>query len=265
LFLISRQFAEPSPLSIGDRPETFPAPSAEPAHDFTISAFYQRTVKGGRRTTVWLQREELARTSEVVRDTARRVSCGYSILEPVRAEKAINDALTRSLADEGRSTRSIWRARVEVTPPDEVREMLRKTLKKRYEIEADARVQELLVATTDRLRELWSDFLTRSAKHASAPHALELARDPERVADVLTTMLGERRDDAGRLLELVAGIVEAHRSAGILDLVVETDSVLRRTLEMMGIELPEQESEPFVVTERDESSRAQGRSQHDSG
>lgn len=261
MFLISRQFAEPSPLSIGDRPETFPAPSAEPAYDFTITAFYQRTVKGGRRTTVWLQREELARTREVVRDTARSVSSEYSILKPVQAEKAINDALARSLAVEGRSTPSVWRARVEVTPPDAVREMLQATLRERYEIEARARVQELLVATTDQLRELWSGFLARAAKHSSAPHALELAQDPQHVADVLKKMLDEHRDDARHLLELVAGIVEAHRSAGILDLVVETDSVLRRTLAMMGIELPEQESDPFVVTERAESSRTPGRSQ----
>ncbi|MFB9832754.1 hypothetical protein [Actinoallomurus acaciae] len=261
MFLISRQFAEPSPYSVGDRPETFPAPSTDPAYDFTVTAFYQRTVKGGRRATVWLQREDLARTSEVVRDMARSVSSEYSILKPVEAEKAINDVLVRSLAGEGRSARSIWRARVEVTPPDEVREMLQATLKEQYEIEARARVQELLVATTDQLRELWSGFLSRTAKHSSAPHALELAQDPQHVADVLKKMLDEHRDDARHLLELVSGIVEAHRSAGILDLVVETDSVLRRTLAMMGIELPEQEPDPFVVTERDEPPRTRGRSQ----
>jgi hypothetical protein len=60
----------------------------------------------------------------------------------------------------------------------------------------------------------------------------------EKPEDVAKALLGERYTDLGRRLDRFTGIVEAHKCAGVLDLVLESDTVLRGTMEMMGIKPP---------------------------
>jgi hypothetical protein len=244
MFLINKQFADTG--ATGGKPESFPAPAAEPAHDFLVEVFYSKN-PGTRRSSVWLYERERREMSGFVRETARRVSREYSILHPGNAEQAINAELGRRL-HKGRSAgRATWSARVEVTAPDQVRAMMREELQKRYEIESRAGQNELRLDMTERLHRRWTGFLNDAAKNPIGPYALELAANPEDIAQVLRTMLKERHKDTGEWLTLVARIVEAHRDAGILDLVVESNSVLRRTLEMMGIELPALDSEALPI------------------
>jgi hypothetical protein len=238
VFLINRQLTDPAARPLSDEPATFSSPATDPAYDFTIEAYYRKTEMNRRRTSPWLDERERIRTSVLVRETAREISREYSIYEPGAAERAINAELVRRLGEGGRVDRSVWSARVEVRPPDEVREMLRKDLKGRYEIESRARANGLLLDMTDQLNQRWAAFLKGTAKTPAAPYALKLAEKPENFAEVLQEMLNERNKDTDEWLTLVTRIVEAHRDAGILDLVVESDTVLRKTLEMMGIELP---------------------------
>jgi hypothetical protein len=250
MFLINRQFTQPGSTPFGDRPDSFPSPAAEPAYDFTVEVHYRKTVLGRHRTSLWLDERESGRTSGIVRETARQISREYSILEPGRAEQAINEELDRRLAEGGRASRPAWSARVEVAAPDEVREMMRRGLQERYQIESRARADELRLDKTELLRRRWAGFLNDAAKNPTAPHALTLAEKPEDFAQVLRAMLDERRNDVGEWLDLVTRIVEAHQSAGVLDLVVESDSVLRKTLEMMGIELPALDPDAPLVPDK---------------
>jgi hypothetical protein len=245
MFLMNQQFGDHD-----DKPESFPVPSAEPAYDFTVAVFYRKSGGGRRRTSLWLDARERGETSGIVRETARQVSREYSVLEPVRAEQAINAELDRRLAGEGRAAGSPWSARVEVTAPDEVRTMMRTALHRRYEIDSRARENELRLHKTDVLRHRWTEFLKDAAKDPTAPHALALA-DGTDIAKVLREMIKERRNDVGEWLTLIASIVEAHQNAGVLDLVVESDTVLRRTLEMMGIELPAPDGDALLLPDGD--------------
>jgi hypothetical protein len=241
MILMNRQFTGPS-----ENAESFPAPSADPAYDFTVEVFYRRSAAGKRRTTPWLDERERGDMSGIVRETARQVSREYSILEPARAEEAINAELDGRL-DGGESR---WSARVEVTAPTDVRKMLRRALHRQHDIDSRARENERLLAKTDTLRRRWSDFLNDARKDPAAPYALQLV-EREDVATALRDMLAERRRDVGEWLTLIARIVEAHQNAGVLDLVVESDTILRKTLEMMGIELPAPDEDALLLPDQD--------------
>jgi hypothetical protein len=241
MILMNRQFTGP-----GEKAESFQAPSAEPAYDFTVAVFYRKVGAGRRRTTPWLDERERVDTSGVVRQVARQMSREYSILEPARAEQAINAELDGRLGAEG----CRWSARVEVTAPTDVRKMLRRALHRQHDIDSRARENERLLYKTDTLRRRWSDFLNDAMKDPAAPYALQLV-DRADVAEVLRNMLAERRADVGEWLTLVARIVEAHQNAGVLDLVVESDTVLRKTLEMMGVELPAPDDDALLLPDQD--------------
>jgi hypothetical protein len=249
MFLINQQFAVPGSTPSGDKLESFSAPAAEPAYDFIVEVFYRRTVTGRRRTSLWLDERERGGLSGIVRETARQVSREHSILEPGQAELAINTDLDRRLGGGGRTGRPAWSARVEVAAPDEVRAMMRKGLQDRYEIESRARANQLRMDKTELLRQRWEAVLNDAAKNPTAPHAFELAEGTE-AARVLRTMLAERRTDTGEWLTLIARIAEAHQNAGVLDLVVESDTVLRKTLEMMGIQLPALDTDALFMPDR---------------
>lgn len=251
MFLISRQFTGPESARSGDRPKPFPAPAAEPAYDFTVKVFYRPTGAGTRRTTPWMDARERGDMNGIVREAARQISRGYSIFEPGRAEHAINAELDRRLAGTGRAAQPAWSARVEVTAPDEVRKMMREALQKQYEIDVRSQENERRLDRTNALHRRWVEFLNDAAKNPTAPHALELAEATE-AARVLRVMLGDRQTDVGEWLNLVARIVEANRNAGVLDLVVESETVLRKTLEMMGIELPALTPDALLLPDREE-------------
>lgn len=244
MFLISKQTIESVPA---DKPHTFPTAAAEPAYDFRAYVFYRRVDARRRRGTWWLEeRDELMRAREHARETVRSITRQFSIFAPGPAELAVNQALS----DGGRADRQrMWAARAELAAPEPVREVLRAALREKQEIDAKAAADAKRVESTDRLCRLWGEFLAGAAKNHIAPHALKLVEDPEPVAQVLAEMLSERWTDARDLIGLVTRIVEAHRSAGLLEMAVQSETALRRTLQMMGIELPAQDPDaPLIPT-----------------
>lgn len=250
MFLINRQFAGPGSTHSGDRPESFPAPAAEPAYDFIVKVFYRRAGEGRRRTSPWLDARNRDGMNGVVRETARRVARDFSIIEPGRAEETINAELDRRLAGSGGVAQPVWSARVEVAAPEDVRKTMREAFQRRYDIDSRAGENERRLNQADTLYRRWAEFLNDASKNPTAPHALELAEAKE-AARVLRVMLEERHNDVSKWLDLVAKIVEANRNAGVLDLVVESESVLRKTLEMMGIELPALTSDALLLPDRE--------------
>ncbi len=100
---------------------------------------------------------------------------------------------------------------------------------------------------TEGLRDGWDRFLDDAAKSKNAQHAVQLAENPHNIAEVLEEVLKDRRKGAEDLVSLINKIVEVQRSADILDLVVRSETVLRKTLEMMGIQLPAMDADALLA------------------
>lgn len=219
------------------------APAREAAYDFTVTVYCSWLPSERRWSTRWSGgREELARVHEIVRKTIRTTSRDFSIFDPARAEQAINSRLAEEFGKAQRSDWAIspgWIARVELELPDEVLALIRKTLGEEYSIRAKANVARLLMGKISELRAGWDKFLDDAAESRNAQHAVQLAEDPRNLAQVLEEVLTDRRKGAENLLGLINKIVEAQQSADILDLVVKSETVLRETLKMMGLPVPE--------------------------
>jgi hypothetical protein len=68
----------------------------------------------------------------------------------------------------------------------------------------------------------------------------------------LEEVLNGRRERAEELITLLGKIVEVQRSVDIFELVARSDTVLRKTLEMMGIELPGMEGDALLASLADD-------------
>jgi hypothetical protein len=230
----------------GGEPDFFAVPALDPAYDFKVVVYCTRQparrYRGYRTSRLLAEEEELRSVSEIIRDTLRQTGRKFSIFDPGAAEQAMNELLAGRLEEAGRADRTItgrWLARAEVTVPDEVLTLMRKALDEEYEIQTRARTTTLRMAETDKLRLGWECFLDDAAKSRNAQHAVRLAENPRNIAQVLEEVLNDRRSGAENLLTLIDKIIEVEQSADILDLVVSSETVLRKTLEMMGIQLPE--------------------------
>jgi hypothetical protein len=245
--LATRQMIDrPRGILSGEDKEFFRVPARESAYAFKVAVYCTRHPMRWRWNRQWLANgEELARVYEIIRSTVRQTGGEFSIFEPAAAEQKMNARLVSRLDGAERSDRSIvsiWTARAEVALPGEVLALMRKTVDEEYEIWAKAKATTLRMEKTEELRAGWDRFLDDAAKSRNAHHAVELVEDPRNVARVLEAVLNDRRKGAEDLLTLINKIVEAERSADILDLVVKSETVLRETLKMMGIELPEMDA-----------------------
>jgi len=253
MWLVKGQLGTMAPAGIvnsGEPAFLLTAPAYEPAYDFRIT-MYCLWQPSRRRWSSRLpaDREELAQVYEIIRKTVRLIGRKFSIFHPAQAELAINERLAQELASNQRSGWPLspgWTARAEVGLPDEVLDLMRKTLDKEYGIRAKAQADRLLMSETGDLRAGWDQFLNDAAESANAQHAVRLAEDPSNVAQALEEVLKNRRKGTEDLLKLIDRIVEAQRSADILDLVVKSETVLRQTLKMVGIPLTETETGTFL-------------------
>lgn len=258
MWLTARQFDAADPGSTQDsaEPEYLTAPALDPAYDFQVAVYCaRRNERRGRLSWTFTEKRDLSRLAGIARSTIRQTTKAFSILEPAAAEQAINERLDIRLDDAYRKERMLvcrWEARAEVTLPDEVLDLMRGAFKGEHQIRANARATELRMTKTDELRQQWDRFLDDAARSQNAQHPVRLAENPDDIAGTLEEVLRGRRERAGDLLTLLDKIVEVQRSADILDLVVRSESVLRKTLEMMGIELPEVEGDALLASLSDD-------------
>lgn len=240
----------PDGVAGGTENTYFAAPARELAYDFKVVVYCRKAPS--RR---WLFRKnadqaDLVRIYHLVRTTVRESARDFSIFQPAAAEQAANAYLAEVLVRAAQADRSIspgWGAHAEFTLPDKVLALMRESLGQEYSIRAKAKVAELLMSKTGELRTGWDEFLNQAAESPNAQHAVRLAENPGNVAKVLEDVLEHRRKDAEGLLTLINKIVEAHQSADILDLVVNSETVLRKTLTMMGIPLPPADGDGLLV------------------
>jgi hypothetical protein len=245
MWLISRQLdpIETTEVVSHEDPGFLAAPSLEPAYDFRVTVYCSRQPTRRRRSCRWpVLKDEIAQVCEIVRGTIRLSTRKFSIFDPAAAEQAVNHDLAEALAEAGCSRGPVspgWIASAELAPPEEALKLMRETMEKEYRIRTKANADNLLITKVSELREGWEQFLNEAATSRNAQHAVRLAENPDDIAKVLEDVLKDRRKGAEELLILIDKIVDAQRSVDILDLVVMSESVLRKTLEMIGIPLPE--------------------------
>jgi hypothetical protein len=231
----------------GEEHKFFAAPSREAAYNFKVAVYCSWRPAHRRWPTRWrIEREDIAQVYEVIWKTVRMSTRGFSILESAAAEEATNANLVKALDYATHATTSIragWIARAEVHIPDEVVAVMRNAWEEEYKIEAKAKAAKLFMNTTSELRTGWDKFINDAAESKNAHHAVRLAEEPKNVAKVLDDVMQDRRKDTREFLTLIDKIVEAHRSADVLDLVVNSQSVLRKTLGLMGIPVGEEEAD----------------------
>jgi hypothetical protein len=254
MWLTGREFEAAGPARARDdqEPAYLTVPARDPAYNFKVLLYC--TKLAGRRRRInssTAEVDDLSRLADIARVTIRETARTFSIYEPAAAEQAINARLDGQLDDAYRKDRILlwrWEARAEITLPDEVLGLMRNAFKEEYQIRVNARTTELRMTETDELRQRWDRFLDEAAKSPNAQHAVRLAENPDDIAGTLEEVLNDRRVRAADLITLLAKIVEVQRSADIFELVVRSDTVLRKTLEMMGIELPEMEGDALLAS-----------------
>jgi hypothetical protein len=253
MWLKVMQFGAPDLSWVLDsqEPEYFAAPALDPAYDFKVVVYCAKQPERRRRTIWWqADNEEFNQVYEILRDTIRQTARQFPIFQAGAAEQAINAFLVGRLDDAQRNERiltSRWAARAEVSLPDEVLTLMRNALSEQYQIRVQAKATAMRMAKTDELRQGWDRFLDDAAKSQNAEHAVQLAEDPHNIAQVLAEVLNDRRKGAEELVTLINKIVDVQRSADILDLVVRSETVLRKTLAMMGIQLPAMDEDALLA------------------
>lgn len=221
----------------------FTTPANDDVFEFVVTARLDWCVKGERSFSelsadIADQRGGVHnRLREMVRDPGRR----HSPFSPAEAEEDMNGALremfdTRVHAcDEVEITCT---PSVHVAMSEEVRAKRQELGHRLLQIEADTEVHKLRIKKWAELRDLWLGFLQEKSEEHAVRFAVQLAEYPEHIAAVMERMREERREDANRLLEIVRSVVNAQQTANVYDLVVSSETVLRNTLEMMGLDVP---------------------------
>jgi hypothetical protein len=246
----SSHVQDPAPPTAVFEPAGFTVPAQGDAFDFTVTAYFISTSAGWRRVGLWRDSTlEMERLLEAVRVTVRETARRFPVFEAGRAEEAANRGVADRLAEMAAAADGVraWTVRVELRPPDEVLDAMRESALDRYRIEAKAEADALRLRKTDDLRLRWQRFLEDTAASPTARYAVRLTKEPENAAEILSALQHERREGAEDLLEHVTRLAQALQSADILGLVVSSETVLRKTLGMMGVQIPRMEDDSLLV------------------
>jgi hypothetical protein len=235
-----------------DATYTLTTPAAHDTFDFVATVRLDWCVTG-RRTRldaeIGGERENVRRqVAEIVRARARE----HPPFRPAEAERGVRAALETAFARPVHECDEVvvsCAPHVEVGLGQQVREHQRKLGEQLLVVEAEAEVTRLRVERLAELRDLWSRFLGEGSTDWRTRFAVKLAEHPHDVHQVMDDMLDERRGEAVRLMNMVGTIVNAQETANVYDLVVGSESVLRKTLELMGVATPPLGDSPFELTD----------------
>ncbi|MEV4807877.1 hypothetical protein AB0K18_48480 [Nonomuraea sp. NPDC049421] len=245
LYRIQQNQPEPDP-PVDIEPFILASPAKGDAYDFSVTLFRTAT-SGGKRARALLNDEEpeadavLQRACQEVRSTTRR----FEITAPGAAEQATNErlqAVAGSMAGVYR-----WAVRAEVDVPEEIRQLNRDTHKRRHDIRADADAALLQIKSTDEVRREWQDFLTTVVGNAQVEHAIKLAVSPEQLPQVIAELVEQRQQGAQQLLGTVDSIMQRYETVDMLNFMVKNETVLRRTLELLGLPVPPLEDDTLLA------------------
>jgi len=221
----------------------FSTPARDDVFEFVVTAQLHWCAKGERSlpdlsADIAEERDGVHnRLREIARDPGRR----HSPFSPAQAEEDINDSIreqfqtTVHACDEVEITCT---PSVHVAMSDEVRAKRQELGHSLLKIEANTEVHKLQLKKWAELRDLWLEFLKEKSEEHAVRFAVQLAERPVEIAGAMDRMRAERREDAERLLQIVNSVINAQQTANVYDLVVSSETVLRNTLKMMGLDVP---------------------------
>lgn len=236
--LIHFQNNEPEPEPPKDiEPFTFFSPSRGDAHDFSVTL--RRTASSARKRVRAVLDDEMSESNAVLQrayEEVRQVTRRFGITDAGAAELATNERLAEisgSLVGIYR-----WRVRAEVNVSDEVRKLNQDAYKAQHAIRSGAEAKLLHIKTTDEVRKKWQDFLTVLDGDTLVEQAIKLTHDPTQLPQIVTDLVERREQGARELLTIIDKIMQRYEAVDMLDLEVSSESVLRRTLELLGVPVP---------------------------
>ncbi|GAA0398043.1 hypothetical protein Acor_34890 [Acrocarpospora corrugata] len=222
-----------------DQPFLFPAPTKDDAYQFDVVVRLQWTGTG--HCSLLALNAEIDRSRErfrwFVNDTVRQIARGFKPYRPEEAEAAVNARLHGVRVVEN-GIHLECTAVTRVVPPQAVVQQLQQVWQQRLEREAGHESAVREIGTLIELRTHWRQFLSDGMEDWITPYAVRLAGH-ENLAKVTDAMLADRHKAAQELLERINRLVDAQQAANVFDFVQGSDTVLRRTLEMLGLPVPE--------------------------
>ncbi|TMR99601.1 hypothetical protein [Nonomuraea basaltis] len=235
--------AEP-PVNI--EPFVLTSPAKGDAYDFSVTLLRTAT-SAGKRARALLNDEVpeaeavLQRACQEVRPITRR----FEITEAGAAEQAANEKL-RSISGSMTGVYR-WTVRAEVNVPEEIRQLNRDAHRKQHDIRSDAAAALLQIKSTDEVRQKWQEFLAAVEGSARVVHAIQLAVAPEQLPQIIAELVEQRQQGAQELLGTVDRIMQSYQAVDMLNFVVSNESVLRSTLELLGLPVPPLEDDSLLV------------------
>ncbi|WP_436758561.1 hypothetical protein [Streptosporangium sp. V21-05] len=237
----SPSYPEPVNTRVIDPPFSFDTPALNDGFAFTVSIRLHWSATGecsrsALRTAIDGQREA---SRWHISDTVRRVAREHAPHLPHRAEARINERIkgVRLFTVDGVQLECTAYLRVEAAQPivRQQQEMWQQRL-------ADQEAHETAKVNVERmneLRELWRDFLSEGMTHWVSPYAARLAENAGVMAQTSAEMVNHRNADTERLLTLIGQVMNAQQSTNVYEFVVSSETVLRNTLTMMGLPVPD--------------------------
>ncbi|WP_433248428.1 hypothetical protein [Actinomadura nitritigenes] len=125
-----------------------------------------------------------------------------------------------------------------VKPDEAVRKAQQAAWDRRQRTENDHALAERLVPLLTERRELWQAFLESGQSRWATPYAVTLAEKSEGVGAAVQEMFEERRRQARELTGLVTEQAEEYEDVNAFELMIRNDTVLRRLMDLMGIDRP---------------------------
>ncbi|WP_204061085.1 hypothetical protein [Microbispora corallina] len=229
-------------------PFTFASPAKDDAYDFSVT-LHRTAISAGKRVRVVFN-DEIPEADMVVQRACqeiRPITRQFEITKAGDAELAVN----QQLASISSALTGVyrWMVRAEVNVPDEVRQLNRDAYRKQHDIKSDAAASLLHIESTDKVRLKWQEFLSAVEGSARVVHAIRLAADQTQLPQIIKELVEEREQGAQELLSTVDRIMQSYQAVDMLHFVVSNETVLRRTLELLGLPVPPLEDEAVLVGE----------------
>ncbi|MFD0657622.1 hypothetical protein [Thermocatellispora tengchongensis] len=183
-----------------------------------------RAVNGRREGFRWL-------VADKVRHGARR----FPPHLPEQAEAHLAESLVPIVVTEHDGTQVTCTPYVWIGSARPLVEFRQRTWLERLTAETAHETAQADIARLRELRALWRAFLSEGMDDWMTTYALRLAERKQDAAGVHTEMVDHRREDAQRLLEMVEKIIAGHRITNAYEFMVDSETVLKRTLQMMGV------------------------------
>ncbi|MEU4720724.1 hypothetical protein AB0G06_13925 [Nonomuraea dietziae] len=229
-------------------PFTFDSPAKGDAYDFSVTL--HRTVRSAGRRARTVLDDEISEAEAVLQrafEEVRPITRQFEITEAGAAELAANQRLASISSAITGSYR--WTVRVEVNVSEEVRQLNRDAYRKQHDIRSEAAAALLHIESTNRVRLKWQEFLAAVEGSDRAVHAIQLAADRSQLPQIITGLVKQREQDAQELLSTVDRIMQSYQAVDMLDFVVSNETVLRRTLELLGLPIPPLQNDTILIGE----------------